>query len=319
MNVEDYIVINVLATMDIDDEHKKDIRDAYGKVRKLFVDASANRKLDNIFLTRDAVNYCHAFRIPNTATIRAAGADFRGHNLWVSVYNKTIRNAGLTDEEQSFLYCLAYMLYVESMYSQIVDKMCCLLAWQTDPPSGIFGKTGHRFKQASILNTVDIISKNYPLTAKLEFLAGNGFKDIAEACDVELRNAAAHLTTIIGKPTVKRMRHDTETSSETRNKYSIEGTDIRIKRYTKNGVVWEKVDIVKAHYRLEMVVWRYNAVFYLVRRGAYVCHKLVVPVRTEQPRRFALQNHVFKGRNQRQLSQKPQRVRTVKSHCRIRD
>ena len=46
MDTEDYIVANVLTTMDIGDEHKMDVRDAYGRVRKLFVDASTNRKLD---------------------------------------------------------------------------------------------------------------------------------------------------------------------------------------------------------------------------------------------------------------------------------
>ncbi len=264
MDVEDRIVTNVLDSIDYTDEHKSDIRAIYDRVRKLFVNASVNRNLDNLFLTRDAVNYCRAFGIPNTATIHAARADFQGHNLWAGIYNKTIRNAGLTDKERSFLHCLAYMLSVESIYSQIVDKMCYLLAWQTDPPSGIFGNSGCHFKQLSTIDTVNKISKNYSLARKLESLADNGFNDLTEACDVELRNAATHLTTVIGKPTVKRERYDTETTSGSKAKFSIEGADIRIRRHVKVGPdKWENVDINKTLYQLEMAVWRYNNAFSL--------------------------------------------------------
>ena len=261
MDVEDYIVTNVLASSGIDDEHKKDIRDTYGRVRKLFVNALTNHKLDNIFLTRDAENYSRAFGLSNTAPIHSAGADFQGNNLWADIYNKTIQNAGLTDEERSFLYCLRYMMLVESIFSQIVDKICYLLAWRINPPDSILGEKGHCCKH---VDTVDTISRRCPLATKLEFLAGNGFKDIAEACDVELRNAAAHATAIIGKPTMKSIHRDTETSHEMRNEFSIEGADTHIKRRAKDGAGrWEKVDMGKAGHRLEMVVWRYNVVFSL--------------------------------------------------------
>ena len=261
MDAENHIVTNVLAKSGINDEHKKNLRATYDRVRRRFVNASTNRNLDNFFLTRDTLNYSHAFGLSNTAPIHSAGADFQSNNLWASIYNKTIQNAGLTDEERSFLYCLRYMLLVESTYSQIVDKMCYLLAWQTNPPGVIRGEERHCCKR---VDTIDMISQRCSLATKCEFLANNGFRDIADACDVELRNAVAHLTAIIGEPTVKSMRRDTEITLELWNKVSIEGTDVRIRRRAMGGADrWTKVDMGKAIHRLEMAVWRYNVVFSL--------------------------------------------------------
>lgn len=260
MDVEDYIVKEWLATSGIDDEYKKDIRTTYDRVYKLFVNTSANRNLDNLFLSRDALNYCHAFNIPNTAIIHSAGADYQANNLWANVYNKTIQNAGLTDEERSFLYCLRYMLAVESMYSQIVDKICYLLVWRSNPPGTILGKNGHCCTK---VDTVDIISR-CSLATKCEFLAGNGFGDLADACDVKLRNATAHMTAIIGKPAVRSTHHRTATTSEVRNEAIIEGADIRIRRSSKDGAYkWEKVDMEKARRSLDMAIWMYDTVFKL--------------------------------------------------------
>ena len=261
MDTENYIITNVLATSGIDDEHKKDILATYDRVHRLFVNASTNRNLDDFFLTRDALNYSRAFGLSNTAAIHSAGADFQGNNLWANIYNKTIQNAGLTDEERSFLYCLRYMLLVESTYSQIVDKMCYLLAWQTNSPGVIRGDDGYCCKH---VDTVDMISQRCPLAIKCEFLAKNGFTDVADACDVELRNAVAHMTAIIGKPTMKNMRRRTETTREMWSKVSIEGTEIHIRRRVTGGADrWVKVDTTKAFHRLNMVVWRYNVVFNL--------------------------------------------------------
>ncbi|MBI1658945.1 MAG: hypothetical protein IS632_09295 [Thaumarchaeota archaeon] len=261
MDVEKYIVDNVLATMDIGDEYKKDIRDVYDRVRRLFITASVNRNLDNFFLTRDAVNYCRAFHIPNTALIHGAKADYQTHNLWADVYNKTIKKAGLTDEEKSLLHCLRYMLAVESRYSQIVDKVCYLLVWQTNPPGMILGENGYRCKK---VDSVDTISTRCSLATKLEFLTNGGFGDLAGACDTDLRNAAAHMTTIIGKPTVKNERYNTGTTAGFKTNFSIEGSDIHIKRRSKTGAdSWEKLDIDKTGHRLDMTVWRYSIVFSL--------------------------------------------------------
>ena len=261
MDAENYIVTNVLNTIGINDEHKKDLRTTYDRVRRLFVNASTNRSLDNFFLTRDALNYSHAFGLSNTAAIHSAGADFQGNNLWVNIYNKIIQNAGLTDEERSFLYCLRYMLLVESMYSQIVDKMCYLLAWQTKSPGAICGDDGYCCKH---VDTVDMISQRCPLAIKLEFLVKSGFTDLTDACDVELRNSVAHMTTIIGEPTIKNRRRRTKTTREVLSKVSIEGMDVRIRR-RGNGRVdrWVKVDTTKALYQLNVAVWRYNIVFSL--------------------------------------------------------
>ncbi len=261
MDIEDYIVTNVLDSIDYPDEHKGDIRAIYDKVYKLFVNASANCNLDNFFLTRDAVNYCRAFNIPNTALIHAAKADYQTNNLWASIYNKTTNKAGLTDEERTFLHCLRYMLTVESIYSQIVNKVCYLLVWQTKPPGMILGANKHCCKH---IDTVDTISTRCSLATKCEFLAGNGFGDLADSCDRDLRNAVAHMTAVIGKPTVKRELYDTGTTSGSKAKFSIEGADIRIRRYVMSGPnKWENVDMNETHDRLNMAMWRYNEAFYL--------------------------------------------------------
>ena len=261
MDAEEYVVTNWLDSIDELGERKKDIRTAYDRVRKLFVGALENRNLDDFFLTKDAVNYCSVFGIANTAPIHAANADYQTGNLWAGIHNKAVRDAGLTDKEKSFLYCLSYMLHVESLYSQIVDKMCYLLAWQTKPPGIIRGADKkHCCKQ---VDTIDAISTRCTLATKLEFLAGNGFGDLTDACDRDLRNAAAHMTAVIGKPTVKSKHHKTETTTSVETKFSIEGTDIRVRRRAGGADKWEKVDVKKAIHRLEMTVWLYITVFKL--------------------------------------------------------
>ena len=259
MDAEDYIVDNMLATTDHSDEHKRDIRATYDKVHRLFVKASANRNLDNFFLTRDALNYCLAFGIPNTASVHSAGADYQTANLWTEVYNKTIKNAGLADNEKSFLHCLSYMLRVESLYGQIVDKICYLLVWQAKQPDAILGKNKNCCKR---VDSVDEISTRCPLATKCEFLASKGFGDLADACDVDLRNAVAHTTAVIGEPTIRTTRNRTASTLEMRSDVSIEGTDISIRRRAKYGSYgWEKVDIEKTRHQLETAMWRYNVAF----------------------------------------------------------
>lgn len=261
MNDEDYIATNMLDSTNHTAEDKKDIRDAYDRVRKLFVGASKNRNLDDIFLTRDILNYGKALGIPNTAPLHSANADYQTGNLWADIYNKTIQNAGLTDMEKSFLYCLRYLVRVESMYSQIVDKLCYLLVWQTDPPGSILGRNGNC---CSKVDTVDTISKRCTLATKCEFLADNGFGDLADACDIDLRNATAHMTYVIGNLEVKTERHHTETMSGFESKFTIEGSDIHIRRRTAGGADRiENVDISDANRRLEVAVWRYTVAFSL--------------------------------------------------------
>ena len=131
MGAENCIITNMLATSGIDDEHKKDILATYDRVRRLFVNASTNRNLDDFLLTRDALNYSRAFGLSNTAAIYSAGANFQGNNLWANIYNKTIQNAGLTDEERSFLYCLRYMLLVESRTARSLTR--CATCWHGRP------------------------------------------------------------------------------------------------------------------------------------------------------------------------------------------
>ena len=261
MDAEEYIVTNWLDSLDnLSDERKGDIRAVYDRVRRLLVGASANHNLGNFFLTGDAVNYYHVFGIANTAPIHAANADYQTNNLWANIYKKTVQNAGLNNMEKSFLNCLRYMLRVESLYSPIVDKICYLLVRQTKPPGSILGKNKHCCKH---VETVDAISARCTLATKLEFLAGNGFGDLADACDRDLRNAAAHMTAVIGKLASKSERYDTETTTKVENKFSIEGTDVHVRRHVEGVDKWEKVDIDKADHRLWMTVWLYMTVFSL--------------------------------------------------------
>ncbi|MXZ93517.1 MAG: hypothetical protein F4245_05500 [Cenarchaeum sp. SB0678_bin_8] len=279
MDAEDHIVTNVLDSIDYPDEHKRDIRAIYDRVYKLFVNASANRNLDNFFLTKDAVNYSNAFGIMNTAPIHAANADYQTSNMWADIYNKAVRNAGLTDKEKSFLYCLSYMLRVESLYSPIVDKICYLLAWQTKPPGIILGENKHCCRH---VDTIYTISTRCTLATKIEFLAGKGFGDLTGAYDRDLRNAVAHMTAVIGKPTVKSEHYNTETITSVENKFSVEGTDIHVRRCAGGADKWEKVDVKKAIHRLEMTVRLYITVFKLCD----TVHKLT----TDQMFMYALNN-----------------------------
>ena len=69
------------------------------------------------------------------------------------------------------------------------------------------------------------------------------------------------MTAVIGKPTMKSKRYDTETSCEFKTKFSIGGTDVHIKRHAVKK--WEEVDLKNAKSQLEAVMLRYTIVFSL--------------------------------------------------------
>lgn len=221
------------------------------KVRKLFEDASANDNLDGVLLTNAELNQSILGSEPKPALIHAGIAYHQSGNLWTAIYRYAIQNTDLTAEERAFMYCLRYLLIVESMYSQIVDRVCYMLMWRTDPPT--LGSLKNWHKKGHTVNDL----QHYSLKAKIKYLTENGFGYLADACDVELRNAVAHMTLIINGPA-----HHSATDKQMRNGFSIEGVNVRIKRRAKNGTyVSEKVDMQEALLRLEGEVMRYTAAF----------------------------------------------------------
>lgn len=221
------------------------------RVRELFEDASANHNLDGILLTNAELNRSILGSEPKPAPIHAGIAYHQSGNLWTAIYRYAIQNTELTVEERAFMYCLRYMLIVESMYSQIVDRVCYMLMWRTKPPT--LGNLERWYNEGDTVHDLQRCS----LAAKLKYLTENGFGYLADACDVELRNAVAHMTLTIDGPV-----HHSSTDKQVRNGVSIEGVNVRIKRRAENGTyVSEKVDVKEALFRLEKEVTSYVVAF----------------------------------------------------------
>lgn len=221
------------------------------RVRELFKDASANHDMADVLLTNEELaRFTFDFEhepIPDHMAI----VYHQSHSLWRNVYFHAIRHTDLTVEEKAFVYCLRYMLMAEAWYSQIVDRVCYLLMWRTNPPT--LGSLKDRYKEGHTVNDL----QHYNLKAKTKYLTENGFEYLATACDVELRNAAAHMTLVIDGSA-----HHSATDEQMRNGFSMDGVDIHIKRRAKDGTyVTEKVDVVAANTRLEGEIMRYAVAF----------------------------------------------------------
>lgn len=220
------------------------------RVRKLFEDASANHNLDDILLTNAELNRSILNSKPEPAPVHAGIAYHQCRSLWVSIFRSPNRNTDLTAEEQAFMYCLHYLLVVESMYHQIVDRVCYMLMWRTKPPT--LGCLKRSYKEGYTVNDL----RRCSLKSKIKYLTENGFGYLADACDVDLRNAVAHMTLTIDGPA-----HHSATDKQIRNGFSMDGVNIRIKR-SKNGTrVYEEVNVMEAIIRLESEVMSYTAAF----------------------------------------------------------
>jgi len=220
------------------------------KIRKLFKDASLNRNLNDLFLTNDELNQSMLGSKPNPPPVYAGIAYHPSRSLWWSIFISPSWNTNLTAEEQAFMHCLHYLLIVESMYHQIVDRVCYMLMWRTKPPT--LGNLKRWCKEVDTVNDLQHCS----LKKKLDYLAENGFEYLADACDVDLRNAVAHMTLTIVRP-VRR----SAVVKQGRTGFRMEGVNVRIKR-TKNGTcVSEKVDVDNAVFQLEKEVRRYVIAF----------------------------------------------------------
>ena len=95
------------------------------------------------------------------------------------------------------------------------------------------------------------------MAAKLKYLTENWFEYLANACDVDLRNAVAHMTLVIDGSA-----HHSATDEQTRYGFNMEGVNVCIKRRVKDEPdVTKKVDVVAANIRLEGEVRSYAAAF----------------------------------------------------------
>lgn len=221
------------------------------KVRELFKDASANHDMSDVLLTNEELARFMFDLEQDPVPDNMAIAYHQSHSLWRNIYLSAIQHTDLTVEEKAFVYCLRYLLMAEAWYSQIVDRVCYMLMWRTNPPT--LGKIMGCCKKVDTIHDL----QHHRLAAKLEYLTENGFGYLANACDVELRNAVAHMTVVINESA-----HHPDTDERTRNGFSMDGVDVHIKRRASDRTyVTDKVDVAEANLRLEGEVRRYAAAF----------------------------------------------------------
>lgn len=211
------------------------------KVRSLFEEASTNRNLEHLLLTDVEMDD----NMPR-ARLFAGVARHPGHEIWRSVFGHLIRYHGLTAEERTFTYCLNYLVVVESMYRPIVDRVCYMLAWRTNPPK--LGNLKHCEN-----GTFDEI-RNCRLVDKIEYLRKNGFGYLANACDTKLRNAMGHMAVTTDGPVVGPAAVEQGLTG-----LIVDGPDVRIKRSEKGAP--ETVDVRHAIFLLEKEVRNYIMAF----------------------------------------------------------
>ena len=249
----DGFVTKWLDTSGIKGGDREDVMGVYDRVYKLYTNIPKNRESTNFFFGRDAINYSEAFK--PASNIFQGQDEYHLNNTWADIYIKTMQNAGLTEHERVFMYCLKYMMLVEFIYAQFVNKICYLLVWQPNTPREIVGY--HKWKRVESVNEI----QQCRLNDKLKFLHNNGFEDLADVCDVDLRNSLAHMMVVIGEPTIRQIYHASSKHFSSEREFSIEGTSIRIKRRGKNE--WVDVDIRKAENQLDGVCRLYQNVFSL--------------------------------------------------------
>lgn len=105
------------------------------KIQKLFRDTSANHDMTDILLTNEELDrYEFDFKqepIPDDNVI----VYHQNNSLWRNIYLHIIAHSDLGIKENASMYCLNYMLMDEAWYSQIVDRVCYMLIWRTNPPT----------------------------------------------------------------------------------------------------------------------------------------------------------------------------------------
>jgi len=98
--------------------------------------------------------------------------------------NKMKNELTFTRKEFAFLFLLYYLVVVESLYTLMVDIITFALI-----------NVGKKLKKPCTDHVVMLFDEleKIALGTKLDFLRSNGFKIVANQCNITLRNAAAHL------------------------------------------------------------------------------------------------------------------------------
>ena len=198
------------------------------------------------FYTTETLNYMKAYNISNTALLHEH--QYFVHNLWASIFKQITGDYdGFTTQEKTLLHCLQYYVLAETLYDEVVSKVCFILVWQTSPPEKIHGcKT----------DTIRDIS-NISLGTRIEFLQKNGFEDLANAFNKDFRNAIAHNDIIIGKPKLTTTRTGSMESGSVNieSKTTIEGDNIKMRLVTGS---FTDVDVLKIGPTLRKMTYLYK-------------------------------------------------------------
>lgn len=117
---------------------------------------------------------------------------------WAGAFSKIRDSAGLNldETEMQALKKIDYIVYVECVYSVVVNRLCYALA-HSDSPSGLDNLTPSP--------SIPYLVYEARLAKKIKFIRSNterppkGVPDITEACDIDLRNTIAH-GSLVGKP-----------------------------------------------------------------------------------------------------------------------
>ena len=125
-----------------------------------------------------------------------------------------------------------------------------MLMWRTKPPT--LGSLKRWCKEVDTVNDL----QHCRLKEKLDYLAKNEFEYLANACDVDLRNAVAHMTlTVVGRV------HRPTAVKQVRRGFRMEGMNVRIKRTKNKTRVSGNVDVEDAVFQLEKEVKKYVIAF----------------------------------------------------------
>ena len=156
------------------------------KIREVFCDAKPNCDAGTVFASRRIRIKCEP-GAADTAQYCVAEDDFQNIAGLIDSYSKIRDGAkehGASAREIAVLDVFEYMILVESVYSFNVNRLCYLLVNTNRRVDGYFSKK-HGMRS---------ITRDSALWKKLKLLRTREFSDLADACDTDLRNAAAHVS-----------------------------------------------------------------------------------------------------------------------------
>lgn len=210
------------------EEVRDKVLNVYKKINKIINTSDKQYEPLTLLQPKEPSDIVKLFGMGTTAMVR--DQDFQTHNLWASIVSKIMNNQkdDMTEQEDLFIRYITYLIYVEGIYSYVVNILCYLLANQTEPPKGI-GKIN-----------MDDITRDVRLFIKLKYLKDNGFAELADACDRDLRNAVGHNGGIFGDPKMKTDHQATASSEKIKNWVEFTGSNIYIRRKINKKWQWDK-------------------------------------------------------------------------------